>query len=333
MDARILVAIIGAGATITAALVSALKGRTRKKSFTPTPFGLKYFYYISRQKVEQIRSQLGLVDTLDRQTDLPRQVLESVAELEKRGQITNMDQGARLESGVFFRSISSWKHGLYYFSSALDSHTAATYVAWRECGRSLILQVGSPNNILGEQVAREGLIVPGTSGALSEIFALLDSMRAEERQYVDSREGPAVRTQGGHEEHYGVCWQYAFGARSRALSLATLCFGYFGTLPQARLEVLFRLFSKHPATTVSIYEDLRTEAYDALVYPAFTVDDFRARTKTRNPKTEIWRLEPASEDTTEATSNWERVYSAVQSFQFQRYDTVWVGSPLYVALM
>jgi len=273
------------------------------------------------------------MDTLDRQTDLPRQALESVAELEKRRQIISMDQGARLESGVFFRSISSWKHGLYYFSSALDNHTAATYVAWRECERSLILLVGSPNNILGEQVAREGLIVPGSSGALSEIFALLDSMRAEEPQYVDSREGFAVRTQGGQEEHYGVCWQYAFGARSRALSLATLCFGYFGTLPQARLEVLFRLFSRHPSTKESIYEDLRTEAFDALVYPAFTADDFRAATKSRNPETGTWRVKPTSEDTTEASSNWERVYPAVKSFQFQKYDTVWVGSPLYVALM
>jgi hypothetical protein len=333
MDATILVAIIGAGATITAALVSALKGRTRKKLLTHTAFGLKYFHYISRQKVEQIRSQLGLVDTLDQQTDLPRQALESVVELEKRGQITSMDQGAPLESGVFLRSISSWRHGLFYFRSSLDDHTAATYVAWRECGRSLILLVGSPNNILGEQVAREGLVVPGSSGALSEIFALLDSMRAEEPQYVESRLGPAVKIQGGHEEHYGVCWQYTFGARSRALSLATLCFGYFGTLPQARLEVLFRLFSKHPATKSSIYEDLRTEAFDALIYPAFTVDDFRARTKTRNPKTGTWRVEPKSEDTTEATSNWERVYPAVKSFQFQKYDTVWVGSPLYVALM
>jgi hypothetical protein len=333
MDATILVAIITAGATITAALVSKLKGRTRKKLFTHSPFGLKFFYYISRQKIEQIRSQLGLVDAVNQQTDLPRQTLESVAELEKRGQITSMDEGTPLESGAFLRSISSWRHGIFYFRSALDDHTAATYVVWRECGRSLILLVGSPNNILGEQIAREGLIVPGSSGALSEIFALLELIGTEEPQYIESGPGPAVKIHGGHEEHYGVCWQYTFGARSRALSLATLCFGYFGALPQARIEVLFRLFSKHSSKKASIYEDLRTEAFDALVYPAFTVDDFRVAAETKNPETGTWQVEPASEDTTEASSNWERVYSAVKSFQFQKYDTVWVGSPLYVALM
>jgi hypothetical protein len=168
VDTTIVVAIIGAGATLTAALVGTLRGRTRKKQSKHPSFGLRYFCYISRQKVEQFRSQLGLKDTLDSQTDLPCQTLECAAELERRGQIRGMDQGPGLECGVFFRGISPWRHGLFYFRSALDDHTAVTYVAWREHGQSLILLLGSPNNILGEQVARDGLIVPGSTGALSE---------------------------------------------------------------------------------------------------------------------------------------------------------------------
>jgi hypothetical protein len=151
-------------------------------------------------------------------------------------------------------------------------------------------------------------------------------MEIEAPQYQDVGEKSALTIQGGHEEHYGVFWQYAFGAHSRALSLATLCFGYFGTLPQARLEVLFRLVSKHSSSKGSIYGDLRKEAYDALIIPAYTVDDLRAATTARKWATDRLNVTPTREDTHEASINWEKVRSAVKGFQLQKYDTVWVGS-------
>jgi hypothetical protein len=41
---------------------------------------------------------------------------------------------------------------------------------WRKVGSTLFLLIGSPNNILGDKIVRNGAFVPGTSGALIEVL-------------------------------------------------------------------------------------------------------------------------------------------------------------------
>jgi hypothetical protein len=327
VDAAIVVAVIGAGATITAALVGLLKGHARKKSPHLPPLGLKYFHYISRAKIDMICSQLGLADQLDPQADLPRRTLEVVGALEKRGLVRNLDPDSDLERGIFFfRTNSTWRHGLFYFK-AYDV-TMVSYILWATHQSSLILLVGSPHNILGEKIAQDGVFVPGTSWAIDAIHQLLDSMRVDEPHYAEghgrnhgSSDTPFqdIRIQRDtREDDYGFAMHLALSGAliqggdsltspivpkyeskfpkvplqvaSAALPLAVLCASHFAALPEAHLEILFRIFSNYLTTKKNLHQDLISAA--------------------REP----------------------HLRSRIRGLDLRKYNAVRVGSPVYSAL-
>jgi hypothetical protein len=283
---------------------------------------LKYFYYISRPKIDMIGPQLGM-SPVSSPADVPWHTLEIARQLENRGSVRSIESEVPLETNAFYKSTSVWRHGLYYFRT--HDIITVSYIMWATHRNYLILLVGSPYNILGEKVARDGIFVPGTSGAIDAIHQLLDSMRVDEPHYAE-REGPD-RNQSGdpfpdikierdkREDEYGVAMNLALAeahvrtedalrkatvpgyesevrwqSATPALPIAVLCASHFSALPEQRLEILFRVFSKYSSAKKNLYQDLVAMA--------------------REPQ----------------------LRSEIQGLNLRKYNAVYVGSPVYTAI-
>lgn len=249
---------------------------------------MKYFYYISKTKVEMLRAQaanrtLGLssissklgygpasvtVTAEKKNHTLVADTLKLSRTLEKNGSVKLSESLDALDSNHFYHDQGSWQSGLFRFDSVCN-HPTVTYALWRELVRSLILLVGSPNNILGEKVVVGDCFVPGTSGAHLEILEYVDTV-------LRTDEPVAVRT--GPPETYGRDvpvpelsnsklvapkapeWREPRGRRhsthededdlefrrnERGLTLGLLCLRQLRSLPQGNLDLMFRVFSAH----------------------------------------------------------------------------------------
>jgi len=247
---------------------------------------MKYFYYISKTKVEMLRAQLAnrtfslssissklgfgfasVTVTAEKQNyTLVADTLKLLNALEKNRSVRPLESLAGLEAGHFYHDHGFWQSGLFRFDSECE-HPTITYALWRELGRSLILLVGSPNNILGERIVVGDCFVPGTSGAHLEILQYVDT-------FLRTDEPVAVRT--GPPETYGhdvpvpelsnssIVAPKAlasfepqgrshstrdddldFRPNERGLALGLLCLHQLRSLPEGNLDLVFRVFSAH----------------------------------------------------------------------------------------
>jgi len=245
---------------------------------------VKYFYYISKTKVEMLRAQadnstFGLSSissklgygpasvtvTAEKQNHtLVADTLKILNTLEKNRSVSPSESLDGLDSDRFYHDRGSWQSGLFRFDS-LCYHPTVTYALWRQLGRSLILLVGSPNNILGEKVVVGDCFVPGTSGAHLAILEYVGTvLRTDEPVAV--RTGPAETY--GHDvpvpelsnssihapkalespEPRGR-WRRGYDLEvrqnERGLTLGLLCLHQLRSLPEGNLDLVFRVFSAH----------------------------------------------------------------------------------------
>jgi hypothetical protein len=149
---------------------------------------MKYFYYVSRSKVEMLAPQLrrpkfsfklspkvavagvSIGADIERRDDsaLIKQLDEVLQGLEKKKLVREIHDGIALDDGSFVHSNSIWRHGLFYFKGGVPGFgtsiheqertfiTSVIYVAWTTFGRARRPDRGFSNG------AREsaGAIIP-----------------------------------------------------------------------------------------------------------------------------------------------------------------------------
>jgi hypothetical protein len=234
---------------------------------------LKYFYYVSRPKLEMLGSQLGLKPFDQTPLGVIRSVEEIAAKLQARELISESLCTGGIETGRFYRSTDTWRHGLFYFKVGFEGDDLVTgimYALWTTVGDSILLLTGSPEHILGEKVVRQGIFIPGTSGAVDELFRIATALSVDEPSLVTgpntgswryaSPVGYDIQVEHASDarDEFGrrLPLPYAWSTESNALALAMLCFRQLSGLSNARLDVLFRLFSKESATGFTLQSDL-----------------------------------------------------------------------------
>lgn len=174
---------------------------------------MKYFYYISKTKVEMLQAQVGkprfsvssissklgfglasvTVAAEKQNHTLVADTLKLLKTLENSGSVRPSESLNELNTAHFYHDEGFWKSGLFTFDS-MCNHPTVIYALWRELERALILLVGSLNNILGDKVVVGDCFVPGTSGAHLEILEYVDN-------FLCTDEPVAVRV--GPPETYG----------------------------------------------------------------------------------------------------------------------------------
>ena len=306
---------------------------------------MKYYYYISKPKVEMLLPQIkrakfslklspkvdvagvSIGADIEKRDDsaLVSRLGELIDKMEKKKLLEDVNSSMVVQEGSFLRSKSTWRHGLFFFKGGIPTSWGGSnreallvltviYVAWTTIGDTIILLVGSPNNVLGDKVAPEGVFIPGTGGVQDSVQTLVNSLQTDEpiadmrmrTSFGEAFSLPNIQlgSQQRYTQEYG---QYGLiplpgfhSAELFPLSLAQFCFDYLSSLPQASLETVFRVLSIYESTQGNFQLDL---------------EDFRSRVRDE------WEDE------------WEKVRQAAEQNGLRRFSRVCFGSPIYTALL
>lgn len=233
---------------------------------------LKYFSYISRAKVEMLEAQLrrgltlrgvrvvfpglGDVNWTREQDDRLAERTRSLAKtMHRKKLVKTLDDEHELESSGFYRDESTWLNGLFSFKGdfSLEDETArvVSYLVWRQWSNSIILLAGSPENVLGEKVVRDGVWAYGTTGTWATIVNFAETnLRTDERNFVAVADRPARRASPGlpwadwdaetFDEGEDEAPSGLFES-PRGLALAVICARYLTALSRSRIETVFRV--------------------------------------------------------------------------------------------
>jgi PGAP1-like protein len=275
---------------------------------------IKYFYYISKAKLDMLKAQFSKNRSTGSSefstASLTQDMVALIASLNSTRQMVPFPTTDRLTSAAFYADCSDWHSGLFSLNWMGNTPTIV-YTLFREFGDSLVLLVGSPNNILGDKVISSQYFVPGTSGAQMAILDYVakafkvDEPVAVTVEEVDSYgyDGPMpeiarseIRNpfrssrndyRAAREPDFLDSFRFSLEADEQGRSLAVLCLSQLVKLPSAKLDLAFRVFSSH-----------------AVLLPS----------------------EPPEYD-------FQREYlSRVQALGLAKYKMVYLGSPLYTAL-
>jgi hypothetical protein len=146
------------------------------------------------------------------------------------------------------------------FSLDGDGARVVTYLLWRRWQDSIILLAGSPENVLGERVVREGVWAYGTTGTWATLLPFAEAALRTDEPNIVGVASSAVRLEAGD-----LRWMDSDGVQadvqeeplppemldSRALVLGALCLGQLSNLPTGQIDIdtAFRVFQPHCAPT------------------------------------------------------------------------------------
>jgi hypothetical protein len=158
---------------------------------------IKYYYYISKNKVDMLLGQLkrhswlsslkitpklttpviGIETEVNRSTreSLTNDTILLIDSLEQQKMLRHLSNDAPIESDPFWQDEDVWAHGLFTFRTFSAPNTV-TYFLWKIHQDSIILLLGSPLNILGATTIQDGVSILGSSGAW---HTLLDFINTE----------------------------------------------------------------------------------------------------------------------------------------------------------
>jgi hypothetical protein len=272
----------------------------------------RYFHYISKQKVQMLLKQIRPSTSFTDEEIIPN--LQSLIDLlEKNHQLQSLADGSKLATKQFIRDMGTWHHGLFEFRTMMND-SIVTYLSCKAFDDYVVILVGSPNNILGERLVKEGVFVPGTSGAYYEIIDFVGNLiKTDEPRAVTTRPIPdyaRAHLSRGSDLPEPIDGTIDFEKDSRAIypGSAGVFRGEWGSRgsEQVRAAALLGFWS----------ENLRNLAESSIdtVFKIFS--KFELGTATN--KQEHW-------GESEVLEKARRLHQG-------RYKTVYVGSPLYIAL-
>ena len=219
---------------------------------------LRYFRYVSRAKVDMLDAQLrrfrwpqlkakaevrGVsVEATSPPPDdnLIRRVAATRKRLERRKLLVALPAEGPLELSPYYADTSPWREGLFSFvgTNVADEKPSSvvTYLLWKQRADALILLAGSPLNVIGEPVAREGVTAGGTDGTTAAIASFAQRILRTDEPAFAQEEAPATQ----NERTIPIGW---FDLPD-GVALALLCATQLQRLPLANIDVVFRLFHR-----------------------------------------------------------------------------------------
>ena len=222
---------------------------------------VRQFTYISKTKVAMLDSQMKRRIPLrdasakiivpgaefsisgggssDQGTDLVARAVAVERKMRRRKQVKTLTNDVELSPSSYYADRSTWWHGLFAFKGdfSLDEGEGrvVSYVLWRAWNKSIILLAGSPENVLGERVARDGIWAYGTSGTWASILRFVETTFDKNEPDFQAVTGVGASDPG---EVFEVAPLGLFDA-PRGIALAVLCAGYLSRLPQNAIETVF----------------------------------------------------------------------------------------------
>jgi hypothetical protein len=230
----------------------------------------KYFYYVSRAKVEMLLPQFRISSM--REEDREPLVVKATRLLEvlgTTGSVASLGDTATIDASRFYASKTVWHNGLYYFRTMVSVTVA--YFVWRKHGDSIIVLAGSPDYIIGTRVAKQGAQLSSTGDAIDTIGSseILDVINSNEVSSVVMGGGRTNRRIPSAERPISIAARDRDTARdwfkktvythSREVGLAIFCLNHLSNLPEMTIDTVFRIYSTYSSKGANLFEDLEVE--------------------------------------------------------------------------
>jgi hypothetical protein len=184
-------------------------------------------------------------------------LLRLLRRLKRSRLVQPLGGSAGLDQANYYADQSLWYHGLFSFQDGENPARVVTYLMWRFWQDSILLLIGSPQNILGEKIVQEGLTCYGTSGTFTSIYRFADTaLRTDEPSVVYTSEQESPLLPPAESTIPLVSWERSmFRERTEplpvqltiapsALALGVLCVRYLVRLPQESIDTVFRLYKR-----------------------------------------------------------------------------------------
>lgn len=189
--------------------------------------------------------------------DLVRRAEWLTKKMRQKHYIVPLDHQDGLVTSTYYEDKFEWFEGLYAFQGDISLEAGTTqlvsYLLWRRWRNSIILLAGSPENVLGERVVRDGVWAYGTTGTWGAVKAFAErNLRTDEWNVVgvsgvssteEGSEFPWIEWDAGSlPDDSDTSPQELWAVHTpRALALATLCVGYLAELPQRKINSTFQI--------------------------------------------------------------------------------------------
>jgi hypothetical protein len=243
---------------------------TAERTVFGKQYPLKYFYYISKAKVEMLLPQLRIKDMQEESSEpLVTKALRLIEKLDHENLVVALEDTNDIAASKFYASKAVWRTGLFYFGTMVS--ITVTYFLWRKHGNAIIVLVGSPDNIIGGRVATQGVNIPSTSDAIDSFgsMEILEAIDIDEVSSVvvgggrtGSRIPPATKRVSLPARNLlrSDSWlRNMIYTHSRMIGLAIFCLDYLSDLPEMNIDTVFRVYSKSTSGRGSFFNDLKAE--------------------------------------------------------------------------
>jgi hypothetical protein len=246
---------------------------------------MRYFYYISKSKVQMLRGQIGSISRLSKlnpkvegfglgvefgieseaeeggDAKLAQDTNELIKRLTKSKLVVSLKDALRLDESNFYHDEDVWSHGLYSLKQSDTNSYMITYMLWKASRNRIFLLFGSPVNVLGAREVNEGM--EHRSGSSTIINDVIESSLQDEFMgaiydcgKVDSSEKPSVMVLPGQDSAFKINvsnWTPSarFAAKRNVLrgtALAVLCRDALKQLPTAKIETMFKIYHALPVS-------------------------------------------------------------------------------------
>lgn len=244
---------------------------------------IKYFYYISKTKVDMLEAQVrprriklpgispkveiaGLSLSADiksqENNNLVQRLISLIASMRKKDVLKSLDDCTVINTSIFYHDQSKWRSGLFSFRGRSSAESPGTrlvsYFTWKPWYNSIIILTGSPINILEEKVVEEGVFCLGSTSGWGTILNFVErTFRADEVSYI--RNGPIPLPH--HNLDYipilekGItvndeqASRFDFHSKwwdvdATALELGLFCITHLIRLPQYKIDTAFKVFRR-----------------------------------------------------------------------------------------
>jgi hypothetical protein len=230
-----------------------------------TQFEPKYFYYVSRAKVDMLLPQLRIEGMPEEGSEpLVTKTLRLLDRLQRSNSIVSLEETSDLGTMKFYASKAVWYNGLFYFRTMVSVTVA--YFLWRKHGDCIIVLAGSPDNIIGNRVARQGVELSSTGDAIDTIGSseILEVINTDEVSSAVVGGGRTSRRIPPAKKRVSAApgnrnFEEAIYTHSREVGLAIFCLSHLSALPEMSLETVFRVYSTYSSRAGNLFNDLAAE--------------------------------------------------------------------------
>jgi hypothetical protein len=245
------------------------------------PERLRQFAYISRPKVATLDPQLkrrfplqglsakvtvpGAEVTVsgergEQEDDLVARTIGVERKLRRRNLVKNLAAESQLDPSSYYADEATWWNGLFAFSGdfslSKDAGRVVSYLLWRPWLDSIVLLAGSPENVLGERVIRDGVWAYGTTGTWATILRFAETTFATDEPGYEAVTAASASTPAvGHQAAPDGLFDSPSG-----LALAVICARYLSALPHTTVETVFRVSQRFPIQTPGLLPDWAQKA-------------------------------------------------------------------------